>query len=120
MQKIISIVLSLLLIIGLNCKKEANTVPIKGIINFMAGDIKLIDAQGNSKSANIGDEIIQGMKIEAVGQKSFVDIFIGDYIIKVLGNTKVDVQKLFENVNDGNKEVKFSVEKGKSFFKDYN
>ena len=117
MQRIISIAVGLLLIIGLNCKKETATVPIKGIINFMAGDIKLIDAQGKSKSANIGDEIIQGMKIEAVGQKSFVDIFIGDYIIKVLGNTKVDVQKLFENVNEGNKEVKFSVEKGSFFSK---
>ena len=105
MQRIISIAVGLLLIIGLSCKKEAATVPIKGIVNFMAGDIKLIDAQGNSRSANIGDEIIQGMKIEAVGQRSFVDVFIGDYIIKVLGNTKVDVQKLFENVNEGNKEV---------------
>jgi hypothetical protein len=117
MQKIISIAVGLFLIIGLNCKKEANTVPIKGIINFMVGDIKLIDVQGNSKNANIGDEITQGMKVEAVGQKSFVDIFIGDYIIKVLGNTKVDIQKLFENVNEGNKEVKFSVEKGSLFSK---
>lgn len=117
MQKIISIAVGLFLIIGLNCKKEANTVPIKGIINFMIGDIKLIDVQGNSKNANIGDEITQGMKVEAVGQKSFVDIFIGDYIIKVLGNTKVDIQKLFENVNGGNKEVKFSVEKGSLFSK---
>jgi hypothetical protein len=117
MKKIISITIGLLLIIGLNCKKQENTVPIKGIINFIVGDVKLIDANGNSKKANIGDEIIQGMKIEAVGKKSFVDVFIGDYIIKVLGDTKVDVQRLFENINGENKQVKLSVEKGSLFSK---
>jgi hypothetical protein len=117
MKKIILLTIGLLMIISLNCKKEENTVPIKGIINFIVGEVKLIDANGNSKKANIGDEITQGMKIEAVGKKSFVDIFIGDYIIKVLGDTKVDVQKLFQNVNEGNKEVKFSVEKGSLFSK---
>jgi hypothetical protein len=95
MKRIISVIIGLILIVGLNCKKEDNTVPIKGIVNFITGNIKLIDANGNAKNANIGDEVFQGMKIESIGPKSFVDIFIGDYIIKVLGNTKVDVQKLF-------------------------
>jgi hypothetical protein len=117
MKKTISITICFLIIFTLNCKKEQNTVPIKGIINFIAGDVKLIDPNGNIKKATIGDEITQGMKIEAVGKKSFVDIFIGDYIIKVLGETKVDVQKLFENVTDGNKEARFLVEKGSLFSK---
>ncbi len=117
MKKVLTVTIGFLLIFNLNCKKEQNTVPVKGIINFMAGDVKLISADGKIKKAGIGDEIIQGMKIEASGKKSFVDIFIGDYIIKVLGDTKVDVQKLFENVTGGNKEVKFSVEKGSLFSK---
>ena len=117
MKKIISMIAALTLVISLNCKKEDNTVPIKGIINFIAGEVNLIDDKGNVRKANIGDEIFQGMKIESVGQKSFVDIFIGDYIIKVLGNSKIEVQKLFENVAGEGKEVQFSVEKGSLFSK---
>ncbi|MBN2401228.1 MAG: FecR domain-containing protein [Spirochaetes bacterium] len=117
MKRIISIAIALFLISGLSCKKEENTVPIKGIINFMSGNVKLIDTNGNAKNAKIGDEITQGMKIEAVGSGSFVDIFIGNYIIKVLGNSTVDVQKLFENFEKGNKEVRFSVQKGRLFSK---
>ena len=117
MKRIISIIAALVLIVGLNCKKEDKIVPIKGIINFMTGEINLIDDKGNTRKASIGDEIFQGMKIESVGQKSFVDIFIGDYIIKVLGNTKIEVENLFEKVNDKGKEVKFSVEKGSLFSK---
>ncbi len=115
MKRLIYLSLGLLLVISFNCKQEEKTVPIKGIINFMVGNVKLIDEKGSVKKAKIGDEITEGMKIETVGLKSFADIYIGDYIIKVLGNTIVDVEKLFENIKEGNKQVNFTVEKGKMF-----
>ena len=115
MKRLFYLFLGLIFIISLSCKQEQKTIEIKGLVNFIAGNVKIIDAKGNSKSVNVGDEITQGMKIQTIGNKSFVDIFIGDYIIKVIGNSIVDVKKLFENVKDGNKEVKFSVEKGKLF-----
>ncbi len=104
-----------ILIFNLNCKKEEDTVGLKGLINFKAGKVILTDTGGNARDAAIGDEITQGMKIETIGEKSFVDIYIGDYIIKVLGNTVLDIDKLFENAVTGNRQAKFRVEKGTLF-----
>ncbi|MFH0977377.1 MAG: FecR domain-containing protein [Spirochaetota bacterium] len=116
MKRFIFISLSLLLIVNFSCsKEEKSSVAMKGIVNFISGNVKLIDPKGSSRNAAIGDEITQGMKIETIGQKSFADIYIGDYIIKVLGDTVVDIKKLSEDLKDGNKDVKFTVEKGRLF-----
>jgi hypothetical protein len=115
MKRLILPVICLLIFLGIECKQEVKKVPIKGIINFMVGSVKLVDPKGIMKEARIGDEITQGMKIETIGAKSFADVFIGDYIIKILGNTVVDVKKLFEDYKETNKQVNFTVEKGKLF-----
>jgi hypothetical protein len=115
MKRILLAVLSLVLFTGLYCKKEDKTIPIKGMINFVVGTVKLIDKTGSARNAQIGDEIVQGIKIETIGNKSYADIYIGDYIIKVLGNTLVDVETLFESYKEGNKQVHFKVKKGQLF-----
>lgn len=104
-----------ILILNFNCKKEDETVHLKGLINFKAGKVILTDMEGKIRDAAIGDEIIQGMKIETIGEKSFVDIYIGDYIIKVIGDTVVEIDKLFENAVSGNRQVNLKMEKGTLF-----
>jgi hypothetical protein len=115
MKRLLIPIIALLLFAGLDCKQEEKMIPIKGIINFMVGSVKLIDPKGSSKNAQIGDEIVQGMKIETIGPKSFADIYIGEYILKVLGNTTIDIKKLFEEFKEGSKQVNLTVEKGKLF-----
>lgn len=115
MKKVISLVIGIIFIANLCCKKEDETVVMKGLINFTSGTVNVIDKDGNSEKAKIGNEITQGMKIETKGAKSFIDIYIGQYIIKVLGNTVVDIQQLFERVSNGNKLVKLELEKGRVF-----
>lgn len=115
MRTTISLVIGLVLLINLNCSKKEDSIKLKGLVNFTSGTVNIIDADGNGRKANIGDEITQGMKVETKGPKSFVDIYIGDYIIKILGDTTLDIEQLFEQVKSGNKQVKLMLEKGKVF-----
>ena len=117
MKQIICTYLVLFFLISLNCKKEEkeNTVALKGIINFLIGDVKLIDTNGDIRNAGIGDEIIQGMKIETRGKKSIAEVYFGENIVKILGNTLVEVKSLIENIESETREVKFFVGKGRLF-----
>ena len=115
MKRFLSLYFILFIFVCFNCKKDESTVIIKGLVNFISGDVQITGTDGNSRKATVGDEISQGMKIETKGKNSFTDIYIGNYVIKVLGNTVLDVENLFESIKTGNKEVKFNVEKGSLF-----
>ena len=98
-----------------HCKKKEETVRVKGYINFINGDVKLISADGKETPVKVGDEVVQGSKIKTTGDKSFVDIYVGENAIKILGNTIVEVKKLLTNVATNGEESVFFVEKGKLF-----
>lgn len=115
MKKAISLLIGVIFIVNISCKKAEETIELKGLINFTTGTVNIIDSKGNSKKAKIGDVISQGMKIETIGTKSFIDIYIGQYIIKVLGDTLLDIEQLYEKINSGNKHVNLKLEKGKVF-----
>ncbi|MDY6934565.1 MAG: FecR domain-containing protein [Spirochaetota bacterium] len=115
MKRVISFCVLLFIIIGLNCKKKDEFIDISGIINFINGDVKLILEDGKIIKANVGDEIRQGITLKTSGDKSFVDIYFGDNIVKVLGNTVVNIKRLLSNVNADTEEYQFFVEKGGMF-----
>lgn len=120
MKRIVSLMTLLLFVVVMpGCKKEEKDVTVarQGYVNFISGDVKLISQDGKARGAKIGDEVVQGLKIRTVGNKSFVDIYFGENIIKVLGNTLIEVKKLLSNVTTQGEETEFFVEKGKMFSK---
>jgi hypothetical protein len=118
MKRTITVMTLMLFVIVMpHCKKEKKeeTVAVKGYINFVNGDVKLLTADGKENPVKIGDEVVQGSKIKTTGQKSFVDIYIGENAVKILGDTIVEVKKLLTNVATNGEESVFFVEKGKLF-----
>lgn len=107
--------LILFVLLNFNCKKDKETIALKGFINFINGDIKIILENGNTQKAKVGDEVCDGMKIETIGDKSFVDIYFDQNIVKVLGNTSVEIKKLRENIMNDTRVYKFHVGKGSLF-----
>lgn len=98
-----------------NCKKKEREVEVKGIINIINGDVKLILKDGKIKRAEIGDAINYGMKIKTTGEKSFIDIYFGENAIKILGNTLVEIKKLIANIDRNTEEYEFFVNNGRMF-----
>ena len=120
MKRIVSLMTLVLFIAVMpGCKKEEKEVTVarQGYVNFINGDVKLISEDGKERGAKIGDEVVQGLKIRTVGDKSFVDIYFGENVVKVLGNTLIEVQKLLSNITTQGDETEFFVEKGTMFSK---
>ncbi len=112
-------VVLILLIALLNftaCKKEkATVVNYEGLINFMSGDVKIID-NGKAQPAKIGDSIKQGMTIKT-GPKSVVDVFFNENVVRILENSTVVMTELVKNVSEDKSSSEFYVENGKMFSK---
>jgi hypothetical protein len=120
MKRLVSLIIIVPFILVVpTCKKEKKDVTVarQGYVNFINGEVKLIAEDGAERVANIGDEVTQGVKIKTIGDKSFVDIYFGENIVKVLGNTLIEVKKLVANITTNGEESEFFVEKGKMFSK---
>ena len=116
MKRIIIIyVIIVFLSFGLSCKKDENSVKVvalNGIINFLNGDVTFIMKDGSALKAKISDEVKESMTIRTIGEKSFVDVYFGENVIKVLGNTTVKFKKLVSNIDAKTEEYNFFIEKG--------
>lgn len=121
MKQFISlIIIALFTFSAVGCKKEKakdDVVARKGLVNFVNGTVKLSSATGTESAAKVGDQIIQGMKIKTIGDKSFVDIYFGKNAVKILGDTEVEVKKLITNLKTEGEESSFLVGKGQMFSK---
>ncbi|MCX7678309.1 MAG: FecR domain-containing protein [Spirochaetes bacterium] len=116
-KKIFIVFFLILQIIILNCKKQQDTVVAnQGFINFTIGDV-MLKSNGSEQIAKIGDVIKEGMFIITKGDKSQAEIFFGDNIIKVLGNTNIEVKKLLSNITKNSSDSEFFVHKGAVFSK---
>lgn len=98
----------------ISCKKDqAATVNIEGLINFMAGDVKIVDG-GKVSDAKVGDTIKQGMTVKT-GSRAVADIYFGDSFIRILENSSVVMTELIRNVADNGENSEFYIENGKMF-----
>ncbi|NLV68468.1 MAG: hypothetical protein GXY14_12430 [Spirochaetes bacterium] len=115
MKKIIVLAMLMAAVTGLiSCKKDqATTVNIEGLINFMAGDVKIVDG-GTVSAAKIGDTVKQGMTVKT-GPRAVADIYFGDNVIRILENSSVVMTELVRNVADNRENSEFYVENGKMF-----
>jgi len=114
-KKIIVLAMLMAAVTGLiSCKKDqATTVNIEGLINFMAGDVKIVDG-GTVSAAKIGDTVKQGMTVKT-GPRAVADIYFGDNVIRILENSSVVMTELVRNVADNRENSEFYVENGKMF-----
>ncbi|MFW5770470.1 MAG: FecR domain-containing protein [Spirochaetota bacterium] len=120
MKKYVSILavagISMLLITQVSCKKDKElTLAREGYVNFLSGNVMLVQADGSKTEAGIGDAIKEDMKISTDGKDSMAEIYIGENVIKVLGNTIINIEKLNTNIETNGEESLFVVEKGRVF-----
>jgi len=118
MKKITLIItlISLLTVQFVSCKKEGpSIVQNDGIVNFIAGDVKLV-TDGNSVTANLGDKITQGMIVKT-GAKSVADIYFQGSVIRILEKSSVVMKELVRNVKDNKDLTELYVENGQVFSK---
>jgi len=120
MKKYVSILavagISMLLITQVSCKKDKElTLAREGYVNFLSGNVMLVQADGSKTEAGIGDVIKEEMKISTDGKNSMAEIYIGENVIKVLGNTIINIEKLNTNIETNGEESIFVVEKGQVF-----
>lgn len=116
MKKIILllVMLSMIALQSSGCKKEGpSIVQNDGIVNFIAGDVKLVK-DGNSAAANMGDKITQGMTVKT-GEKSVVDIYFQGSVIRILEKSSVVMQELVRNVKENKDLTELYVENGQVF-----
>ncbi|MFC1669400.1 FecR domain-containing protein [Spirochaetota bacterium] len=97
-----------------SCKKE-EVKPRRGIVNFMAGKVFIISKAGKL-TAKVGDIVSGGMKIET-GKKSFVDIYFGQNVIKILENSSIEIIKLIKNLKTDGKNTEIFIKNGGIFSK---
>jgi len=100
------------------CKKEAPTptqAANNGIINFVMGEVSIV-SDGQTKPANAGDSITQGMIIKT-GKKSVADIYFSGSVIRILENSSVVMKELIRDLQSNKEMSEFYVEKGKLFSK---
>jgi len=110
------IIIALFAIQFTSCKKSGpSLVQNDGLVNFMAGDVKLV-SDGKTVSANVGDKITQGMIVKT-GKKSVVDIYFQGSVIRILDDSSVVMKELVKNVTDSKELTELYVEKGKVFSK---
>ncbi len=87
MKRNITILLSLLLILGLNCTKEVDD---HASVIFFVGEVKI-----NGAAVGIGDSIVENDTI-ITGNLSSCDIKIGDSIIRIKEKSKVLFSQLLK------------------------
>lgn len=118
MKKVsILIIASLFLIQFAGCKKEEGPkiVGNDGIVNFIAGDVKLV-SDGKETTANVGDKISQGMTVKTAA-KAIVDIYFAGSVIRILEKSTVVMKELVKDLKDNKELSEFYVENGKMFSK---
>lgn len=117
MKKIsILIIASLFVFQFVSCKKEGPSIVANdGIINFLAGDVKIV-SDGKSVAANVGDKISQGMTIKTEA-KAIVDIYFSGSVIRILEKSTVAIRELVKDLKDNKELSEFYVENGKMFSK---
>ncbi len=113
MKRLVYLSLIFLITVQAGCKKKDKEVERIGVINFMAGSVK-IEFDGSSSMARVGDKIKQGMKIQTE-KKSFVEIYFDTYAVKILENSSVEISRLVTRLKDKTDETEFYVEEGKLF-----
>lgn len=110
-MKKISIILLLLSVLIINCKKEVTQR--QGFVNFFIGDVFLLE-NNNKRTINNGDIIKSGTRI-TTGANGTVEIFIGGHMIKILKNSSVLFKDLSFSTNNSGEQSIFELEKGKMF-----
>ncbi|MCP4136623.1 MAG: hypothetical protein GY754_36975 [bacterium] len=115
---VIGIILFLAVNFSCKCKKEApkdEKFLRTGIVNFFSGDVKL-ESKGKTTEATVGAVISQDMKI-ITAKDSFVDIYLGEDVLKVLAESVVEMKQLVTNLKDNSQETNVFINKGKVFTK---
>jgi len=117
MKKIaLFIIITSLAIQFAGCKKEEQSiVKNDGIVNFVAGDVKIV-TDGNAVSANVGDKITQGMTIKT-GAKAIVDVHFEGSVIRILEKSSVVMKELVKNLSSSKELTELYVENGQVFSK---
>lgn len=117
MKKLVILMLIALSVIPFaSCKKSGpSIVQNDGIINFIAGDVKIV-ADGKTVSANVGDKITQGMVVKT-GTKAIADIYFEGSVIRILEKSSVVMKELVKNLSDSKELTELYVENGQVFSK---
>ncbi|HON76909.1 MAG TPA: FecR domain-containing protein [Spirochaetota bacterium] len=114
-RNICAVVILFFIAVSFNCKKEDRTVARQGLINFVTGNVKIVNAQGAKADAKIGDSITEGMSVITSGDKSVADVYFGENAIKILGNTSVEVKTLVMNITKNSEQTVLFVNNGALF-----
>ena len=80
------------------CTKKTGIARIV-FVNFLSGDVSIVNGAVKTP-AKVGDLINEGLGI-VTGAKSFVEVALGDNVIKIMENTSIQVERLSVNANEG-------------------
>jgi hypothetical protein len=114
MKKIIILTLISVFIISACGKKKDDTIIRAGMINFIVGEV-FIASKEKTVPAKLGDAVIKGMKIVTY-DKASVEVYFGENVVKILGNSSVEIMELLGDAKIGEK-TEFFVENGRVFSK---
>lgn len=114
MKKLIILIIASVFIISGCGKKKQETVVRAGMINFIVGEVFLASKE-KTVPAKHGDAVIKGMKIVTY-DKASVEVYFGENVIKILGNSSVEIMELLGDGTSGEK-TEFFVENGRIFLK---
>ncbi|MCL1910976.1 MAG: FecR domain-containing protein [Leptospirales bacterium] len=113
MKKIIAIFILVSLAAAFGCKKKQEE-PRLAFLNFMNGEVFIVDALSKSRTAaKVGDQLSQGSIVET-GAKSFADIMFGTNAIKLLENASFEVKLLTLDLATGAENSQFFIQNGKA------
>ena len=108
----LTILLSVLLTFGCS-KKRAEMAGREAVISGIIGDV-VIKKDNKEYPVKVGDLILTGMTIET-GDRSLIEIRIGDDTIRLFENTVLFIDKLDTNVAANIEQAEFNLIKGEVF-----
>ncbi len=113
MKRIIAI--AVMTIAAASCSgKKIKPVRI-GLINFVSGSVFVLAKDGAETPARVGLPVDMGMKIRVVGKNSLCEIYFNENVVKIFGDSLVEIETLYHNMQTGTDETALALRRGRMF-----
>ncbi len=98
------------------CKKDQDVaVAMSGVVNFITGKVQIVAADGQIKAADVGCYVKKGEKIVTVGNDSMTDVYLGENVVRLMGNTELKLADYAVMTSSNGEKVELSLAKGSVF-----
>jgi hypothetical protein len=103
-------------VVAVSCSTEKKATPFRaGIVNHIVGEVYVVSADKTKIVPVIGTPVKSGMTIATLGKKSLCEVYFGENVIKVFGDSELEIDTLSFNKETKAKNSSFHLWQGRVF-----